>query len=409
MKRLLFFALLLTACQETQKGGADVEDTTGKPQVTNLPSIEEDVSDTAKRTTPQADTTAQHTDTLTLSQPREEGAIPPIPRPPDTLRGLYVNRWAALGKRMYKLINLAKRTEVNALVIDVKDDRGLVLYPSTVPLAKAIKADQGHVTKRSHIKALLDSMQAHGIFTIARIVVAKDDLLAKNKTEWTIRKKNDTSQPWLDRRGRHWLDPHQFGIWQYALDLSREALELGFDEIQFDYMRFPDQHGMASAVAYPLANERSRSKVIGQQIDSCRRVINRWGARLTGDVFGLTTTNRTDMGIGQYWETFVDKLDVVLPMTYPSHYYKGSYGLNHPNAQPYKTIFSALRDGKARSAKIKNAAVIIPWYQDFTLGAPRYGPHEVREQMRAGYDQGIYSWVLWNPRSEYTEAALRRE
>jgi hypothetical protein len=133
------------------------------------------------------------------------------------------------------------------------------------------------------------------------------------------------------------------------------------------------------------------------------------GVRCTGDVFGLTATDTTDMGIGQRWEAFVDRLDAVLPMAYPSHYAPGTYGLANPNARPYATIRHTLEGALRRSAAVPNAGVLVPWYQDFTLGPPRYGAAEVRAQMQAGYDVGVRSWVLWNPRSVYTLAALRPE
>ncbi|HEY8853047.1 MAG TPA: putative glycoside hydrolase, partial [Gemmatimonadaceae bacterium] len=145
---------------------------------------------------------------------------------PDTLRGLYVNRWAALGRKLNDLIGVAKRTEVNALVIDVKDDRGFVLYPSRVPLAREIGADtaDGHALSRSRIRAILDSMVAHGIYPIARIVVAKDPLLAQKKLDLAIKRKSDL-KPWLDKNGNPWLDPHQRAVWQYAADLALEAYD----------------------------------------------------------------------------------------------------------------------------------------------------------------------------------------
>ena len=124
------------------------------------------------------------------------------------------------------------------------------------------------------------------------------------------------------------------------------------------------------------------------------------------DVFGSTTSVTTDMGIGQQWEMFADKADIVMPMVYPSHYPRGTYGIPVPNAAPYAVIDRALKYGIARNAKIEGAAKIVPWYQDFTLGKPKYDVEQIREQIRAGYDNGIESWVLWNASSRYTEAAL---
>jgi hypothetical protein len=326
---------------------------------------------------------------------------------PDTLRGLYVNRWAALGSKLDRLIDVAKKTEINALVIDVKDDRGFVLYRSSVPLAKEIGADtaDGHWMSASKVRAILDTMTAHGIYPIARIVVAKDPLLAAKKLDLAIKRKSDL-QPWLDKNGRPWLDPHQREVWQYAVDLAREAYDLGFSEVQFDYVRFPDEKRLITETVYPLANGRVRAQVIRDQLGFVRTALKPKGIRVTADVFGLTATDTTDMGIGQRWEMFVDQVDVVLPMIYPSHFARWTYKIRNPNAHPYETIAHALKDAIARSDSIPNAALIIPWYQDFTLGAPRYEAAQIRAQKKAGYDNGFQSWILWNPKSNYTLAAL---
>jgi hypothetical protein len=311
-----------------------------------------------------------------------------------------------------QLIGVAKRTEVNALVIDVKDDRGYLLYPSRVKLAREIGADaqNSEIMAMSHkrLRALLDTMRAHDIYPIARIVVAKDPMLARKKTEWAIKRKSD-STAWLDKNGNPWLDPHQQGVWDYAAELAEEAVDLGFSEIQFDYVRFPDERRIIREAIFPLAAGRNRAEVIRQQVGMVRERLKPLGVPMTIDVFGLTTSDTTDMGIGQRWEAFIDQADAVLPMTYPSHYGAGSYKIAKPNANPYAIIDNALKDAKRRSEGIAGAAKVIPWYQDFTLGAPRYGVAEVRAQMKAGYDNGIEDWILWNPGSNYTLGALRPE
>jgi hypothetical protein len=326
---------------------------------------------------------------------------------PDTLRGLYVNRWAALGSKLNRLIDVARKTEVNALVIDVKDDRGFVLYRSRVPLSREIGADtaDGHWMSSAKLRAVLDTMVANGIYPIARIVVAKDPLLAQKKLDLAIKRKSDL-KPWLDKNGNPWLDPHQPVVWQYAADLAREAYDLGFSEVQFDYVRFPDEKRLISETVYPLAKGRTRAQVIREQLGFLRSALKPQGMRVTADVFGLTATDTTDMGIGQRWEMFVDQVDVVLPMIYPSHFARGTYRLRNPNAHPYATINNALKDAIARSTSISNAAKIIPWYQDFTLGPPHYYAEQIRAQKKAGYDNGFQSWILWNPKSNYTLAAL---
>ena len=332
-------------------------------------------------------------------------ALPLMARP-EVVRGLYVNRWAALGERMWQLIDVAKRTEVNALVIDVKDDRGFMLYRSSVPLARAIGADTNRPMSAKRLRAILDTMRAHEIFPIARIVVAKDPLLAQAKSEWAVKRKSDGT-PWLDKNGKPWLDPHHREIWAYAGDIGDEAIALGFGEVQFDYVRFPDEPRLIREADFPLAQGRVRARVIREQLGY---LYARYKARkvpMAIDVFGLTATDSTDMGIGQRWEDFVDQADVVLPMTYPSHYAPGTYGLGNPNARPYAVLDRSLRDAKRRSAGIAGAGQLVPWYQDFTLGPPRYGPEQVRAQIQAGYDNGVRGWMLWNPGSRYTIAALR--
>ena len=171
---------------------------------------------------------------------------------------------------MWDLIEVAKRTEVNALVIDVKDDRGFVLYHSTVPLAREIGADTTRPMSYRRVRAVLDSMRTYGIYPIARIVVAKDPLLAEHKLEWSIKRRSDPAKPWLDKNGKPWLDPHQRGVWQYAADLAKEAVNLGFSEVQFDYVRFPDEKRLVSEATFPLANGRIRAQVIREQLGFTR-------------------------------------------------------------------------------------------------------------------------------------------
>ena len=335
---------------------------------------------------------------------------PPLVATPEPLRGLYVNRWKALGRSsMGQLMDVARRTEINALVIDVKDDRGYMLYRSRVPLAGEIGADADSIGLMSHarLRALLDTMRVHGIYPIARIVVVKDPLLADHRREWAIKRRDDPSQPWLDKAGRPWLDPNHPGVWQYAADIAAEAVDLGFSEIQLDYVRFPDEDRIIREAVFPLQGTRVRAQVIRDQLGAMRRGLAHLGVPFTIDVFGLTTSDTTDMGIGQRWEMFVDRADVVLPMTYPSHYAPGSYRIGSPNARPYAVIDHALEDAKRRSQGIEGAARVVPWYQDFTLGPPRYGVEQVRAQIQAGYDNGIESWILWNPGSSYTLGALR--
>ena len=352
----------------------------------------------ALRNTAKAETVA----TIPDSVRRPRAALVPTP---DPVRGLYVNRWAAIGQRMWQLIDVARRTEVNALVIDVKDDRGLVLYHSNVPLAREIGADTTRPMSYRRMRAILDTMRTLGIYPIARIVVAKDPLLAERRSDLAIKRKSDGA-PWRDKNGKPWLDPTHLEVWKYAGDLAAEAVNLGFSEVQFDYVRFPDEDRIIREGTFAHMNGRVRAQVIRDQLAYLRGLVKPLAVPMTIDVFGLTATDTTDMGIGQRWEQFVDQSDVVLPMVYPSHFAPGTYKLGNPNARPYATIDHALRDAKARSTGIAGAARIVPWYQDFTLGPPHYYAPQVRAQIQAGYDNGIRSWMLWNPRSAFTLEAL---
>jgi hypothetical protein len=331
----------------------------------------------------------------------------PLVATPDTLRGLYVNRWAAIGPPVWRLIEVARTTEVNALVIDVKDDRGLMLYRSEVPLAREIGADTTQPMSLARLRAVLDSMRAHGIYPIARIVVAKDPLLASARKEWAIRLREDSVAVWLDRDGQPWLDPTHPEVWRYAADIAAEAVRLGFSELQFDYVRFPDDDRVIEEGRYARLEGRVRAQVIRDQLGLLRGLVKPLGVPMAIDVFGLTATDSTDMGIGQRWEMFIDRADVVLPMIYPSHFAPGTYGLASPNAKPYETIGRALEDAVRRTQSIAGAAKIIPWYQDFTFGAPPYTADLVRAQIESGYASGFQSWILWNASSRYTLEALK--
>ena len=333
--RLLSNALvslaLSGACVSSETGRADREPPTTQSGA--------ELGDSAAKRTAAADATPK--------------PLPLVPRP-DVVRGLYVNRWAALGERMGQLIDVAKRSEVNALVIDVKDDRGFLLYRSGVPLARAIGADTNRPMSEKRLRAILDTMRAHEIFPIARIVVAKDPLLAQAKTEWSVKRKSDGS-PWLDKNDRPWLDPHHREVWAYAGDIGEEAIGLGFGEVQFDYVRFPDEPRLIREAVFPLAQGRVRARVIREQLGYLHGRFASRKVPMAIDVFGLTATDSTDMGIGQRWEQFVDQADIVLPMTYPSHYAPGTYGLGNPNAHPYAVLDHSLRDAKRRSAGISGA------------------------------------------------------
>ena len=325
------------------------------------------------------------------------------------IKGLYVNAWAFGSPKLWQLVRLADETEVNAFVIDVKDDTGCLLYQSSVPTAEQIGANKCVRTK--DVRSRLDTLSAHGIYPIARIVVAKDPLLAEHKAAWSI-KDRTTGGLWRDRINIAWVDAYNDSVWIYSAQLAAEAVRLGFQEVQFDYVRFPDEprERMATAIFPAHRGGETQREAVRKHVALLKDRLRPLGIPVTFDIFGLTaSTTSGDLGIGQVWEDFVTVADVVLPMVYPSHYYRGAFGYAWPNGQPYHIVHSALRDALQRSRPLPGSAEIRPFLQAFTLGRrlPRYTPFEIREQIRAAEDVGITSWVLWNPRSVYQRGSLR--
>jgi hypothetical protein len=330
---------------------------------------------------------------------------PPLMAPPKGIRALYLNAWAFGSHRFYDIVKLASGTQVNAFVVDVKDDTGYLTYESRIPTAIQIGAN--HALRAPDTRARLRYLMAHGIYPIARIVVAKDPLLAANKPQWSVRHVNGGL--WRDRLNFAWVDAFNDSVWVYAAQLAAEAVQMGFAEVQFDYVRFPDEpkSRMASAIFAARRPHETVRDGVTRNLRLLRDRVKRLGVPFTIDVFGMTTNVEQDMGIGQIWEDLVTTADVVLPMVYPSHYYHPMYGVSHPNREPYRIVRGALEDGLRRSQRISgHTAEIRPYLQAFTLGRPRYTSAEVRAQIRAASELGIETWVLWNPRAVYQRAML---
>ena len=352
------------------------------------------------------DTRADQTE-ATAAASRTEGIDPDrvfvLPRP-DHVRGLYVNAWSAGSRRrITALTELARRTEINTFVVDIKDATGYVSHPTEVPLAREIGAT-GEI-RVPNLRVLLARLEEAGIYPIARIVIVKDPLIAAAHPGMAVQ--DTAGGAWVDDKGIVWLNPYDRRVWEYHVAIAREVAEMGFPEVQWDYVRFPDAPASAMRRAYfPGGAGRPRPQAIREFLAYSREALSDLDVQVTADVFGVTTSFNRDVGIGQVWESFIDVVDVALPMVYPSHYWTGSFGYDKPNARPYEIVREALEDAVRRSALVEGAGTTRPWLQDFTLGPPRYEAPEVRAQIQATYDVGIDEWILWNPGSRYTEAAL---
>ncbi len=334
-------------------------------------------------------------------------AVPPPPpgRAPVAVRGLYVNGWAFSSSRFFDLVDLADTTEINSFVVDVKDMDGYISYRSNVPTAISVGANAyaGSRDPRERLQLL----HAKGIHPIARIVVARDPVLARGKRDWAV---TDTRGGlWIDGLGEPWVDAYHDSVWIYASQLAAEAVLLGFREVQFDYVRFPDEKHQRMQYAVFAARPEGESKrsAVRRQVAALGERVRPLGVPFTLDIFGLTTSATGDLGIGQYWEDLAPLADVLLPMVYPSHYGRGMYGLAFPNGQPYDIVRLALQDAVRRSQLIPNAARIRPYLQAFSIRGMVYRAEEVRAQIQAAEDLGITEWIMWNARGVYPAGSFR--
>jgi hypothetical protein len=317
---------------------------------------------------------------------------------PAAVRALYVNRWATQSaKRMRELMKIADETEINGMVLDLKDEFGLNFASKDSSVAR----NAGHSGTIPHLKELIDTLHAHGIVVIARQVTFKDSVAARQNPQHTIRKPDGS--PWNDKQGLTWVDPYDPMIREYNIRVAEELARMGFDEIQFDYIRFPEPYPSLPKQTFSDANGVSRPQALADFLTAACKRINALGSRCTADIFGLVTTVRGPLEIGQEWEKISPVVDVVLPMTYPSHYPHGSFGIDRPNAEPEKIQRLAISKAHDRdiALKITKPEHVRPWVQAFTLGAPPYGPAEIEAQKRGIYAAGYDGWVLWNPGSKY--------
>lgn len=323
----------------------------------------------------------------------------PVLKEPVEVKGIYMSsRIFHFPKYFNKLVELVDDTELNAIVIDMKDDDGFLGTEMDIPLVNDI---QVRTHKGSNATENINLLLSKNIYPIARIVVFKDPSLAEKKPELALRRSDGSV--WRDRKNLAWVDPHNKEVWEYTVNVAREAAKLGFREIQFDYVRFPTDGNMKDVV-YPYANGMKKEDVILEFLKYAYQELQPYNVFIAADVFGLTTLTLDDMGMGQKFEKIITQVDYVCPMVYPSHYGVGNYGFPNPNAYPYEIVKNALSDGLR---KAEGASVIIrPWLQDFSLGQPAYGEKEVREQIQATYDVGLREWILWNAGNKYTNNAL---
>ncbi|MGD6965302.1 putative glycoside hydrolase [Rossellomorea vietnamensis] len=330
---------------------------------------------------------------------------------PDAVRGIYVTGHSAGGSRFESLIDLMGKTDLNSMVIDVKDDWGNITYQDDQSKYKDIG--------KSYIKdprAMLERMQEEEIYPIARVVVFKDSVLSKAKPELSYLEGNEV---WANGSGESFVNPFLKEVWDYNVGIAIEAAKLGFQEIQFDYVRFPEgfekrdtelKYSMGEYAEMDEDNVQKRVHAVTDFVAYAKEQLKPYDVDVSVDIFGYTATLPEAPGIGQNFTKISEHVDVISSMIYPSHW-TSYFGIAKPDLEPYNLIAEYAKLENKKLGELENPPVSRPWLQDFTaswLGSgnyKQYGKAEVEAQIKALQDQGINEYLLWNAGNSYTESA----
>ncbi len=333
----------------------------------------------------------------------------PIPtvnhlKTPTEVRALYMSSWVASTPSMRDhIIEIVDTTNINALVIDIKDATGKISFTINDELIANIGSSQNLI---KDISGLIETLHAKNIYVIGRISTFQDPYLTKLKPEWSLKSKK-TGEPWKDRKGLSFLDPTKPEVWDYVTRLAQASYNVGFDEINFDYIRFPSD-GNIDDILYPDASV-SRSDLLERFFQHIDTHVRKQGIPTSADLFGLTTNTTDDMGIGQILEKAMPYFDFIAPMIYPSHYPKNFQGYPNPATKPYEIVTFAMKQGVERASVVGfGPEKFRPWIQDFDLGAD-YTAAMVQDQIRALGEQGISSYMVWDPSNKYTVGAYKKD
>ncbi|MDP3962537.1 MAG: putative glycoside hydrolase [bacterium] len=322
---------------------------------------------------------------------------------PDPLKALYMTSYVGGHEKLRTaLVDLIDRTELNAVVLDIKDYTGRISFK--VEDEKLIEI--GSVENRiPDIKEFIAFLHSKDIYVIGRISVFQDSFFVKRHPEYAVKTKSGAV--WKDRKGISWLDIGAKPVWDYITMIGNEAYSVGFDELNFDYIRFPSDGDM-NDISYPYSQGKVKSQVLKEFYAHLDKTFRSKDIPISIDLFGMTTSNTDDLGIGQVLEDALAHFDYVSPMVYPSHYPPNFNGWKNPSAMPYEVIFYAMKKGHDRAVTASTTPLKLrPWLQDFSIGGTSYTPAMVRAQIQATYDVGLTSWMMWNASNRYTEEALQ--
>ena len=402
---LAVFCLCLSGCGTGEASVPEVQQVQGSADKEEPGEVSsESAADSGDE---QAENTDKKPETIfdRIRQATEETAA----RQQEPVKGIYVTGPLAGHENMEDLIQLVRDSELNAMVIDIKNDEGIVTYEMEESMVQEIGADVRYI---ADLPELVRRLKADDVYLIARIVAFKDPLLAVKRPDLCIQKKD--GGVFTDKNGLAWVNPYRREVWDYVLAVAKQAVSVGFDEIQFDYIRFPTEITDEEADYGEESLEKSKTDVITEFTAYAYETLSPLGVKVSADVFGTVIDNETDAWIvGQDYSAMAQHLDYICPMIYPSHYADGVYDLDHPDLQPYETIQAALQASSESLAKIpedQKRAKVRPWLQDFTATwldvYQTYGPEQLRQQIQAVYDSGCTEWLLWNAKCSYSAAGL---
>ena len=328
---------------------------------------------------------------------------------PNPLKAIYMTSWVA-GTPSFrdKLIKIADETEINSIVIDIKDYTGKIAFEVNDPLLQKIGAAENRIP---NIRQFIKNLHDKDIYVIGRISVFQDPYFALKYHKFAVKRESD-GKIWKDYKGIVWLDVASKDVWDYMIALAKEAYSVGFDELNFDYVRFPSDGDM-NDIYYPYSEEKilndpyyGKAEALRDFFKYLHSGLKDSGAVLSVDLFGMVTTNPDDLNVGQMLEYAEPYFDYISPMVYPSHYPSGFNGWPNPNKEVYGVVLYSLERAVERMlAASSSPRKIRPWLQDFDYGG-NYDIAEIRAQIQAVYDSGLTSWMLWDPSNIYTREAL---
>lgn len=335
-----------------------------------------------------------------------------IDYPEDGVKGIFVTGYSAAGQKMDSLVNMVNDTDLNSMVIDVKDDHGNLL----MPLGSDVELINESTQEVIDPEKLMNTMEENDIYPIARVVVFKDTKLATARPELSF---TQNGEIWKNGRNESFVNPYEREVWEYNVEVAKQAAKLGFKEIQFDYVRFPEgfenrdeelNYSRGEYADSELNNIKSRVEAVTDFVAYANQELQPYDVDVSVDIFGYAATVEETPGIGQNFSRISENVDVISAMIYPSHWGVGSLGIDRPDLEPYNVVDQYMTYENDIFAELgENAPTSRPWLQDFTasyLGSgyyKQYGAKEVEDQIRALNDHGVNEFLLWNAGNVYSD------